>query len=322
MSHPSEFTIRKVAVVGTGVIGSSWTTLFLAKGYQVVVSDPAPGAEEKLSQYIESEWPRIEQIGLAEGASPRNYEFVEDITQHLGDVDFVQENGPERPDFKTKLIANIDAHLPKHAVIASSSSGIPSSQFISECKVDPSRVLIGHPFNPPHLIPLVEIVPHPGTSGAAVRQAEAFYKALGKAPVLLKKEAPGFVANRLQAALLAEAYSLVSRGVASPEDVDTAVTTGPGLRWALAGPYMTNVLGGGGGKDGFDHFVQHLGPAVRGWKEDMDANKFSFEEDETKRLQEQVTPWVETKEPEKVRQEMGDALIELLQTKSSRSSLA
>lgn len=231
------------------------------------------------------------------------------------------QNAPERPDFKTKLIANIDAYLPKHAVIASSSSGIPSSQFIGECKVDPSRVLIGHPFNPPHLIPLVEIVPHPGTSGAAVRKGEVFYRSIGKAPVRLRKEAPGFLANRLQAALLAEAYSLVSRGIASPEDVDTAVTTGPGLRWALAGPYMTNVLGGGGGKDGFDHFFKHLGPAVRGWKEDMDANRFTFEEDETKRLQEQVSPWVEKKEPEKVREEMGDALIELLQSKSSRSSL-
>lgn len=187
--------------------------------------------------------------------------------------------------------------------------------------MDPSRVLVGHPFNPPHLIPLVEIVPHPGTSGAAVRQVVEFYKALGKAPVLLKKEAPGFVANRLQAALLTEAYSLVSRGIASPEDVDAAVTNGPGLRWALAGPYMTNVLGGGGGKDGFDHFFKHLGPAVRGWKEDMDANKFSFEEDETKRILDQVAPWVETKEPEKVREEMGDALIELLQSKSTKSSL-
>lgn len=187
--------------------------------------------------------------------------------------------------------------------------------------MDPSRVLIGHPFNPPHLIPLVEIVPHPGTSEAAVQQAVAFYKGLGKAPVLLKKEAPGFLANRLQAALLAEAYSLVSRGIATPEDVDTAVSTGPGLRWALAGPYMTNVLGGGGGKDGFDHFFKHLGPAVRGWKEDMDENKFTFQEDETKRLQKQVTAWVETKEPEKTREEMGDALIELLQTKSTKSSL-
>lgn len=187
--------------------------------------------------------------------------------------------------------------------------------------MDPGRVLIGHPFNPPHLIPLVEIVPHPDSSGAAVRQAMALYKALGKAPVLLKKEAPGFLANRLQAALLSEAYSLVSRGIASPEDVDTAVSTGPGLRWALAGPYMTNVLGGGGGKDGFDHFMKHLGPAVHGWKRDMDENKFSFEEEEICGLQERVTPWVEKKQPEKVRQEMGDALIELLQTKSSKPSL-
>lgn len=231
------------------------------------------------------------------------------------------ENGPERSDFKTKLIGSLDALLPRSTIIASSSSGIPSSQFIADCRVDPSRVLIGHPFNPPHLIPLVEVVPHPGTSLDSVKRATEFYASLGKAPVLIKKEAPGFLANRLQAAVLAEAYSLVRNGVASPEDVDTAMSTGPGLRWALAGPYMTNVIGGGGGKNGFAHFMAHLGPAVQGWKQDMDENSFSFNEDDTKVVSREVEQWVERSDPDTAREEMEGALLSLLEVKSTRLSL-
>ena len=181
--------------------------------------------------------------------------------------------------------------------------------------------MIGHPFNPPHLIPLVEVVPHPGTAESAVQRAMDFYKSLGKSPVLIKKETPGFLANRLQAAVIAEAYSLVSRGIASPEDVDTAMSTGPGLRWALAGPYMTNVLGGGGGKDAFSHFVSHLGPAVQGWKKDMDEHAFGWSEEETRKLNGQVQPWVEQSDPQAVKQEMGDGLIELLQIKKEKRNL-
>jgi 3-hydroxyacyl-CoA dehydrogenase len=149
----------------------------------------------------------------------------------------------------------------------------------------------------------------------------AFYQSLGKAPVLIKKEVPGFLANRLQAAVLAEAYSLVKNGVASPEDVDTAMSTGPGLRWALAGPYMTNVIGGGGGKEGFSHFMSHLGPAVHSWKDDMDKHSFSFNEDDTKAVSEEVKEWMERSDPDKTREEMGDALLGLLEVKSTRSSL-
>ncbi|USW58702.1 Putative 3-hydroxyacyl-CoA dehydrogenase, 6-phosphogluconate dehydrogenase-like domain superfamily [Septoria linicola] len=312
---------KTIAVVGTGVIGRSWTTLFLAKGHKVIVSDPAPGAKEKLDQFIQNEWPRMQKAGVVDGADPRAYGFVEDISDHLEGVDFVQENAPERPEFKTKLIGKLDSLLPKGTIIASSSSGIPSSQFIGECKNDRSRVLIGHPFNPPHLIPLVEVVPHPDTSSDAVERAIDFYKSLGKAPVLVKKETPGFLANRLQAAVLSEAYSLVSRGIASAEDVDTAMSTGPGLRWALAGPYMTNVLGGGSSEVPFKHFIEHLGPAVAGWKRDMDEHSFSWNDEDVEKLTKEVKPFVDKSDTEGVRRYMGDGLIELLELKKDKANL-
>ncbi|KXT03688.1 hypothetical protein AC578_5180 [Pseudocercospora eumusae] len=314
--------IKKVLVVGTGVIGSSWTTLFLAKGHKVIVSDPAPGAKEKLADFIKTEWPRMQRVGVVEHAAPNTYQFVDDIsTADLDDVDFVQENAPERPDFKSKLIGGLDARLSKDVIIASSSSGIPSSKFIGECRVAPDRVLIGHPFNPPHLIPLVEVVPHPGTSQDAVERAIEFYKSLGKAPVLIKKEIPGFLANRLQAAVLTEAYSLVSRGIASPEDVDTAMSTGPGLRWALAGPYATNILAGGASDDPFKHFIDHLGPAVHAWKKDMDEHKFEFQEGEVKQLSEDVRHFQQKLAREGVRSDMGNGLIELLDMKKDKKNL-
>ena len=148
-----------------------------------------------------------------------------------------------------------------------------------------------------------------------------FYKSLGKSPVLVKKETPGFLANRLQAAVLSEAYSLVSRGIASAEDVDTAMSTGPGLRWALAGPYMTNVLGGGSAEDPFQHFIEHLGPAVAGWKKDMDEHSFSWEEKDVKALTEEVKPFVQKSDTEGVRRDMGDGLIELLELKKQKENL-
>lgn len=138
---------------------------------------------------------------------------------------------------------------------------------------------------------------------------------------MIKKETPGFLANRLQAAVLTEAYSLVSRGVASPGDVDTAMSNGPGLRWALAGPYTTHILAGGGSEHPFDHFISHLGPAVHGWKEDMDENTFHFEEEELKRLSEDVRPFQTNMDREAVRQEMGNGLIELLEMKKQKKNM-
>lgn len=218
-------------------------------------------------------------------------------------------------------MGQLDALLPRDTIIASSSSGIPASEFIGECKVNPGRVLIGHPFNPPHLIPLVEIVPHAKTSSEAVEQAVHFYKSIGKSPVVIKKETPGFLANRLQAAVLSEAYSLVSRGIASPEDVDTAMSVGPGLRWALAGPYTTNMLAGGSAEDPFKHFIDHLGPAIHGWKKDMDENSFSWDKKDTETLSEHVKPYVSKSDKEGVRRDMADGLLGLLEMKKGKENL-
>lgn len=183
-------SIRTVGVAGTGVIGSSWTGLCLARGLRVLVSDPAPGAEEKLAAYLNSIWPTLEEIGLANNASKDKYRFVGDnLRAHYGDLDFVQENAPEREGLKTALIGEIDAGTRSDVLIASPSSGLPSSQFIGNCK-HPERVLFGHPFNPPHLMPLVEVVPNLKTSPESVQTAMSFYRGLGKHPVLVKKEVP------------------------------------------------------------------------------------------------------------------------------------
>jgi 3-hydroxyacyl-CoA dehydrogenase len=236
--------IKTVGVVGTGVIGASWTGLFLAHGLRVLVADPSPDAADKLASYLKSIWPALQEIGLSDGASLDNYQFVgASLGEHYDKVDFIQEvciiarismnlikrltlreNAPEKPELKLKLLAEIDEKTRKDIVISSSSSGIPSSKFIGQCK-NPERVLIGHPFNPPHLMPLVEVVPHPGTSDAAIATALQFYNSLGRKAVLIKQETPGFVANRLQAALCNEAYSLVSRGIVSAQELGKTLST-------------------------------------------------------------------------------------------------
>ncbi|KAG9522049.1 putative hydroxyacyl-CoA dehydrogenase, partial [Aureobasidium melanogenum] len=260
--------IRTVIVVGCGVIGMGWATLFLAHGLRVIITDPAEGAEERFEQYLKNALPLIAAREELD-ALAKNYQFVKDVLPILVEADFVQENGPERVEWKEELLGKLDKHTRKGVVIASSSSGLPSSAFIGKCHVDPSRVLIGHPFNPAHLIPLVEVVPHPDTSQDAIQTALTFYRSLGKKPILLHKEIPGFVSNRLQAAINNEAYSLISRGIVSAEDLDAAVTSGPGLRWALTGPVATNALGGGGGVEGFANRIDRLGPSIRNWEEDM-----------------------------------------------------
>ncbi|PKK50426.1 hypothetical protein CI102_7610 [Trichoderma harzianum] len=310
-------SIKTVGVVGTGVIGASWTALFLSRGLRVLVSDPAPGAKDRLFVYLQDSWPMLKQLGLHSDASISNCTFVgESLGDHCSEVDFIQENAPERPDLKRNLFALLDAKAKKNVVIASSSSGIPSSQFISECQT-PERVLIGHPFNPPHLMPLVEVVPHDKTNSYTVDTAMSFYKAMGKSPVLVNQECPGFVANRLQAALAREAYSLVHRGIVSAEACDICVTTGIGLRWAFTGPFMTNVLGGGGGKDGFHRLITHLGPGVQRWIEDMDAHAFGFGENEIEELDKSVQHMLESTDIASVESQRDRGLVELIKSKKA-----
>jgi 3-hydroxyacyl-CoA dehydrogenase len=257
--------IKRVAVIGTGVIGASWTALFLAKGLDVVATDVAPDAEQRLMQYLDAAWPALETLGLAPGASRSRLTFTHDLAEAVKGADFVQENGPERIDFKRTLYAQLDTLLPAGVPIASSSSGLTMSEIQAACKAHPERCVIGHPFNPPHLVPLVEIVSGVKTSEETVSKVTAFYTALGKRTIRLHKEVPGHVANRLQAALWREVVHLVSEGVVSVADADTAVCWGPGLRWGLMGPTLLFHLGGGEG--GIEHFLdQFTGPMTAWWK--------------------------------------------------------
>src|ERR1700681_4863302 len=219
--------IRRIAIIGTGVIGASWSALFLAKGLQVVATDPAPNAEAALRKFVETAWPALKRLGLSPGASQSNLTFTADLPRALAGADLVQENGPERIEFKQKLYAQLDELLPPDVIIASSSSGLTMSEIQSGCRSHPERCVIGHPFNPPHLIPLVEVVGGEKTSAKAITTAMEFYRALGKHPIHIKKEVRGHVANRLQAALWREAIHLVAEGVVSVADADAAICWGP-----------------------------------------------------------------------------------------------
>jgi 3-hydroxyacyl-CoA dehydrogenase len=256
--------VRRIAIVGTGVIGASWAAEYLARGFDVVATDPGPNAEAKLHQFVDEAWEALTSIGLSPGASRDRLSFTSSLKEALSTADFVQENGPERPDFKIKLFADMDDATPPDSIIASSSSGLTMSVIQSGCK-RPERCVIGHPFNPPHLVPLVEVVGGAKTSPETIQQAIAFYTSIGKKAVHIRKEVPGHVANRLQAALAREVYYLVAEGVVSAADVDTALCWGPGLRWGIMGNMMLNHLGGGPG--GIEHFFeQFAGPMTAWWK--------------------------------------------------------
>ena len=257
--------IRRVAIIGTGVIGASWAALFLAKGLDVVATDIAPNAEAALRKFVEAAWPALKRLGLSAGASQSKLTFTPDLVAAVKGVDLVQENGPERIEFKKKLYGQLDDLLPPDAIIASSSSGLTMSEIQSGCASHPERCVIGHPFNPPHVVPLVEIVGGAKTSEDTIQRVTEFYTAMGKRPVRLHKEVPGHVANRLQSALSREVYHLVAEGVVSAADVDTALSWGPGLRWGIMGSLLLNHLGGGQG--GIEHFFQQFaGPMTAWWK--------------------------------------------------------
>jgi carnitine 3-dehydrogenase len=256
--------VRLVAVVGTGVIGASWVAHFLARGLDVVATDPSPGAEERLRADVAAIWPTLQPVA---GGAPNRLAFRRDAAEAVADADFVQENGPEREELKHELFSVLDAAAWPEVVLASSSSGMLPSVIARGCPHHPERLVIGHPFNPPHLIPLVEVVPGEQTSEQAVEVAMAFYTAVGKRPIRLRHELPGHVANRLQAALWQEAYSLVDRGVATVADIDTAIAHGPGLRWAVLGPFANQHLSGGPG--GIAHVLEHLGPPTEAWWRDL-----------------------------------------------------
>jgi 3-hydroxyacyl-CoA dehydrogenase len=247
--------VQRIAIVGTGVIGASWAAYYLARGFEVVATDPGPQAEASLRKYVDDAWPLLTQVGLSPGASRDHLTFTPDMSRALAKADWVQENAPERPDFKIKLFAQMDEATPPSSVIASSSSGITMDVIQSGCK-RPERCVIGHPFNPPHVVPLVEVVGGAKTSEGTIERAMAFYASIGKKPVRLYKALPGHVANRFQAALYKEVLYLVQQGVLSVADADVAVSYGPGIRWGVMGPSLQWHIGGGQG--GIQHFMEHL----------------------------------------------------------------
>ena len=257
--------VRTVALVGAGTIGASWAAWFLARGYDVVATDPAPDGEAFARSFIERAWPTLETFGFAPGADPSRFRFTSDVEDCVRGADFVQEQAPEREALKQDLLARIDAAVPADRVISSSTSGFTPSSLQSRM-AHPERLVIGHPFNPPHLIPLVEVVGGAKTEPAAVDWAIAYYEHVGKKTIRLLKEIPGHLANRLQTALWREAVHCIAEGIATVEDTDKAIAYGPGLRWAIMGPTLTFSLAGGEG--GMPHFFAHLGAFIEGrWKE-------------------------------------------------------
>jgi 3-hydroxyacyl-CoA dehydrogenase len=256
-------TAKQVAVVGAGTIGASWAAFFLSRSLSVVVSDPAPGAEAFVRNYIETAWPTLVRLGLAPGASMARLRFERDPEGAVRSADFVQESAPERKEVKVELFERLDRALPPEVILASSSSGLLISDIVERCR-HPERCIIGHPFNPPHVIPLVEVVGGRRTSPAVIERALGFYREIGKHPIHVRKEMRGHLVNRLQAALWREAIHLVAEGAASVADVDAGIAYGPGLRWAIMGPHLTFHLAGGEG--GMTHFMPHLGvPMARDW---------------------------------------------------------
>jgi 3-hydroxyacyl-CoA dehydrogenase len=267
--------IERVAVVGAGTIGASWAAYFLSRGLDVAASDPAPGAEKTIRTAVDAAWPTLERVGgMAAGASPDRLRFHRDPGAAVEGAEFVQESGPEREELKVDLFAKLDSAMPPDAILASSSSGFLMSRLQSGCR-HPERCVLGHPFNPPHLIPLVEVVGGERTAPETIERTLAFYESIGKRPIHIRKEVKGHVANRLQAALWREAVHLVAEGVATVADVDAAIAHGPGLRWAIMGPHLTFHLAGGSG--GMKHFMEHLAVPLQGWWDDLGDTRLTPE---------------------------------------------
>ncbi len=271
MPLPAFDSVKRIGIIGAGTIGASWSAYFLSRGYEVSAQDPNPKGEAFLKGFIERAWPSLEKLGLAPKANPSRVTFTADAAKAVEGADFVQEQAPERLDLKQALLAGIDAVLPPDRVISSSTSSLKPSE-MSRLLKHKQRLVVGHPFNPPHLIPLVEVAGGPTASKEVVDWSIGFYRHIGKVAIRLNKEVPGHVSNRLQMAIFREALHLVLEGVVSVEDVDSAISDGPGLRWAIMGPMQTFALAGGEG--GMPHFVDHLGGMIQGLFKELGSPDF------------------------------------------------
>lgn len=259
MSRPRPHAVQRVGLVGGGVIGSGWAAYFLARGLDVTATDPHPEGEARIRAAVANAWPALERLGLSPGADMKRLKYAKSIAAAVADADFIQESAPENEDLKTKLIAEIDAGAQTDVIIASSTSGLLPSRFQRTAR-QPERVLVGHPFNPVYLLPLVEVVGGAATAEDAKDWAVAFYDGIGKRALKCRKEVPGFISDRLQEALWREALHLVNDGIGTTEEVDDAIRFGPGLRWAFMGSFLTYHLAGGDA--GMAHFIEQFGPAL------------------------------------------------------------
>lgn len=302
--------VKTVAVVGTGVIGASWAAFFLYKGFRVNAYDPAVDAENNLRQRVQVylqdlfELEQKKELQLEQLMLQLN--FSTDLACAVKDVDFIQESGPERLALKRELYAKITAYCPADTLIASSSSGLKVTEFQQGCQ-HPERIILGHPFNPPHLLPLVELVGGELTSAEAVQAGYDFYLQLGKKPIILRKEIKGHIANRLQSALWREAFYLVSEGVCDAKDIDVAVSSGPGLRWAIYGPYLNMQLAN---QNGFKAAMHHLGPPMTSWWQDM--HEYELTEPKVAELEQQMQMYVSSLGDVDLRAQRDQALVEIL----------
>jgi carnitine 3-dehydrogenase len=252
--------IRRVGLVGAGVIGSGWAARCLAHGLDVVAWDPAPGAEQRLRDSVANAWPALTRIGLKAGADLSRLSFVTEIADAVGEADFIQESAPENNDLKRRLHAEIDAAARPEAIVASSSSGLLPSDIQADCR-HPERLVIGHPFNPVYLLPLVEVLGGRRTEPEAIDRAIAFYQAIGMRPLRVRAEVPGYISDRLQEALWREALHMVAEGAATTAEIDDAIRFGPGLRWAFMGTCL--IFHMAGGDKGMRHMLAQFGPALK-----------------------------------------------------------
>ena len=284
--------IKTVAIVGTGVIGAGWAARCLARGLDVVASDPAPGAEERLRAAVENAWPAVRRLVRGAPETPDALRFEGDLSAAVGQADFVQESAPEREDLKRQLHAAMDAAARPEVVIASSSSGLLPSRIQADCQ-HPERVVIGHPFNPVYLLPLVEVLGGDQSADWAAEKAMAFYRSIGMRPLKVRKEIDGYISDRLQEAIWREALHMVAEGVASTDEIDDSIIYGPGLRWALMGPCLTFHLAGG--DTGMAHMLAQFGPALK-------------------------LPWTKLEAPE-LTQELTDRMVEGTKAQAGNASV-
>jgi len=252
--------INKIAVIGAGVIGSGWVLRFLAHNKKVIVYDTDPNLRKKILLEVKRAWPFVKKLFNKNKLNLKNFRYVTDIKDALKNVDFIQECAPENYKLKTKLMEVIGKYSKSNAIISSSSSGLLPSKIYSKCK-NPSRTIIAHPFNPVYMLPGVEIVPGKKTSIKTLNKAKKFYESISMNPIMLKKELPGFLSDRLQEALWREALHIVNEGYASTKDLDRAIEDGPGMRWSLMGTFLTFHLAGGNA--GMKHMLEQFGPALK-----------------------------------------------------------